>query len=318
MNKEPLLSICIPTYNRSIYLKKTLESIVVQKRFFETNEIEIIISDNCSNDNTEEVANEFVEHYGEKIRYFRNEVNVFDANMELCLSRGKGMFLKLNNDTLKHLPNTLDIMVETIKANVDTKKILFFFNKMIVTKETKNDFFVKKDLNEFICTISYYCTWIGAFGIWKKDFVSLNNFSRYAKLLLTQTDVLFRTIGSNREVYINNSLLFETLDLAKKGGYDVITVFLDNYTKILKEFLDKGDITYNTYNLETKKLLVNYLPLTLARLKIHPDKYYFEAKNKFSRLLNFYRDRPLIFAEFILKYNFWKVKLLAKKIIGKE
>ena len=53
---KPLLSICIPTYNRSGYLEQCLESIVHQERF---DEIEVIISDNCSTDDTEAVCKKY-------------------------------------------------------------------------------------------------------------------------------------------------------------------------------------------------------------------------------------------------------------------
>ena len=48
---QPLLSICIPTYNRSEQLRRALESLVGQEGF---SEVEVVISDNCSTDGTEE------------------------------------------------------------------------------------------------------------------------------------------------------------------------------------------------------------------------------------------------------------------------
>ncbi|MCX8512062.1 MAG: glycosyltransferase, partial [Chthoniobacteraceae bacterium] len=53
MNSEKTkywLSICIPTFNRSQYLRLTLESITNQELFQNSDEIEIVISDNCSSD----------------------------------------------------------------------------------------------------------------------------------------------------------------------------------------------------------------------------------------------------------------------------
>ena len=58
-----ILSICIPTYNRAALLKKTLDSIVNQKRFIDTDDVEIIISDNCSQDNTEKLSMLYVHRY---------------------------------------------------------------------------------------------------------------------------------------------------------------------------------------------------------------------------------------------------------------
>ena len=48
------LSFCIPTYNRANYLRETLDSIINQSN----DSIEIVISDNASTDNTEDVVRE--------------------------------------------------------------------------------------------------------------------------------------------------------------------------------------------------------------------------------------------------------------------
>ncbi len=54
MTHSPLITIAIPTYNRANgYFKQTLESVLCQTYEY----IEIIVSDNCSTDNTEELVN---------------------------------------------------------------------------------------------------------------------------------------------------------------------------------------------------------------------------------------------------------------------
>ncbi len=73
-----LLSICIPTYNRKCSLEKTLNSIAGDASELNIN---IIISDNDSQDGTEEVVSEFVAKF-ENIRYSRNSSNIgIDRNM---------------------------------------------------------------------------------------------------------------------------------------------------------------------------------------------------------------------------------------------
>lgn len=74
MQSKPLLSICIPTYNREKYLKECLESIVNQK-WFNISDIEIVISDNASTDNTKELVHEYQKKYS-NIKYHRNEENI--------------------------------------------------------------------------------------------------------------------------------------------------------------------------------------------------------------------------------------------------
>lgn len=68
----PLLSICVPTYNRAHLLEQMLRSLVPQVKAFSP-EVELIVSDNCSPDNTREVV-EQASKWG-PIRYHRNAQN---------------------------------------------------------------------------------------------------------------------------------------------------------------------------------------------------------------------------------------------------
>ena len=124
----PLLSICIPTYNRAEILDKSLESITKQDIFQKTDEVEIIVSDNCSQDNTHNIVHKYIEKFGNKIKYFRNQENIGDKNFPLAISRGNGDFLKLCNDTLLFVPNALQDMLDVIKKNLKEKPVLFFEN----------------------------------------------------------------------------------------------------------------------------------------------------------------------------------------------
>jgi glycosyltransferase involved in cell wall biosynthesis len=69
---KPLLSICIPTYNRAYLLESALFALAPQIRMFE-NIVELIVSDNCSTDNTEQVIKKIQELV--PIRYYRNAQN---------------------------------------------------------------------------------------------------------------------------------------------------------------------------------------------------------------------------------------------------
>jgi glycosyltransferase involved in cell wall biosynthesis len=75
--QQPIVSITIPTYNRSHLLKKTLVQLF--KEIDDHNlhgEVEIVISDNCSTDNTTEIVNEYITKSKYRIVYNRNEQNL--------------------------------------------------------------------------------------------------------------------------------------------------------------------------------------------------------------------------------------------------
>jgi len=95
-NKYPLVSIGIPTYNRADgFLRETLTSALNQTY----PNIEIIVSDNCSTDNTEVYVESFDDP---RIRYFRHAKNIGASNnFNYCLEQARGdYFLLLHDDDL--------------------------------------------------------------------------------------------------------------------------------------------------------------------------------------------------------------------------
>ena len=98
MSSDPLVTIAIPTYNRAEgYLRQSLESALAQTH----QDLEVILSDNCSTDNTERLAAEYCR--GDKrITYFRQRQNLGpNANFNFCLAKARGRhFLLLPDDDL--------------------------------------------------------------------------------------------------------------------------------------------------------------------------------------------------------------------------
>lgn len=284
------LSICIPTYNRAEYLDRTINTIVSQTVFSQTREVEIIISDNCSTDNTTEIANKYIFQYGDKIKYYRNETNIAEANVESVLKLGNGIFLKLNNDTLNHLDNSLIHILCFVKQNINKKPELFFSNGLI----KKNKKYNHKKIDSFINTTSFYSTWIACFGIWKEDIVKIENFNLIIKEKLI-TMVLFELIIKKQSILIENSKIFETDPPANKGGYNFYEVFVGNYINILKLYNKKNYISYKVLFLEKIKLMLKFIiPWTL----IFQDKNHgisFTTINGAKITWNQYKFHPILY-----------------------
>jgi glycosyltransferase involved in cell wall biosynthesis len=88
MDKNPLVSIIIPNRNHSAYLKQAIESALAQTY---TN-IEIIISDNCSTDNSLEIA---MGYLNRGVIINRNPVNVFGDNYKVLASLASGKYFMI-------------------------------------------------------------------------------------------------------------------------------------------------------------------------------------------------------------------------------
>jgi glycosyltransferase involved in cell wall biosynthesis len=91
------LSIAIPTFNRAEFLRQNL--IELQRQILLLDQpVEVVISDNASTDNSENIVQEFL---NEKIsfRYLRNSTNLgMDINVDLAIRACRGEYVLLLGD----------------------------------------------------------------------------------------------------------------------------------------------------------------------------------------------------------------------------
>jgi glycosyltransferase involved in cell wall biosynthesis len=114
-----LLSICIPTYNRSGSLDALLAQLALVKKQFGA-EVEICVSDNHSSDDTPRVVDRWAEQIG--ILRNRNPVNIgFSGNVDVVVQMAKGKWLCLvGDDDLLVLDNLGPILAMLREASADT------------------------------------------------------------------------------------------------------------------------------------------------------------------------------------------------------
>ena len=90
----PLVSICVPTRNRAPSLAESLQSILGQTY----SPLEILISDNASEDGTEALCRELASH-DPRVRYVRHPRNIgLHGNHNFCLDEAQGEFVCLFHD----------------------------------------------------------------------------------------------------------------------------------------------------------------------------------------------------------------------------
>lgn len=87
VKNPPLVTVAMVTYNSSRYVRMAIESVLASSY---TN-FELIISDDCSTDNTWEIINEYKDA---RIRAYRHEVNIGEyPNRNFCLSKSIGKYI---------------------------------------------------------------------------------------------------------------------------------------------------------------------------------------------------------------------------------
>ena len=227
---SPLLSLCIPTFNRAWYLERALDCLCSQRIFQESTAVEICISDNASSDATPAVVARYQARYGRKVQFRRNAQNVCDKNFELALALASGTYLNLCNDTAWFKPGMLEAMLGHISRWQAEKPVLFFKESGRRHGTTELD-----GLDAFVDAVSYTMCNSNSFGIWKEDFESLADFSRFSARRFAHTDALLRLIAQKQRAVLIRDDFFTAVWPPSKGGYNFAELFGDNYISLLRE-----------------------------------------------------------------------------------
>lgn len=232
MSKDVIISFCISTYNRAEILDDTIKSIVSDTAFDDT--VEIVIGDNGSTDSTLEVCERYAQLY-RNLRYYRNEKNIAIYNFSKVLSCGNGLYLKFINDTQTFTPGTLATLKDKIINHKDDENNLIFINSGGCVKNNQN--ILCNDPSHLLDAITFYSTWSGNFGVYKRIFDLLEDKDRFTHLLIPQTDWLFRIVRDYPTRVISGKF-FKTEVTSKKGSYSFFKTFSKDYLYLVGIHVD--------------------------------------------------------------------------------
>ncbi|MCJ7689735.1 MAG: glycosyltransferase, partial [Clostridiaceae bacterium] len=169
-NNKPILSICIPTFNRAGRLNKCLSSIFSQ--IGNDMEYEIIVSDNCSDDNTVGVVSSYSSQFN-NISYFKNEVNMgADVNFLLAAKKANGKYIFLHGDDDYFKNGSLSMILSLIKSNLDCGLVF------LDVRQKNNTANLINGLDDFIKYISIYSTFVSSIIMRREDFYKIDNLEK--------------------------------------------------------------------------------------------------------------------------------------------
>lgn len=114
LNKQPKVSIIMGIYNCESTLKESIDSIIAQTY---TN-WELIMCDDCSNDNTFNVAKEYAEKYPDKIKLIKNEKNLtLGPTLNRCIELVEGKYIARQDGDDVSTPDRLQKQIEFLEKN---------------------------------------------------------------------------------------------------------------------------------------------------------------------------------------------------------
>ncbi|GGG53138.1 glycosyltransferase family 2 protein [Bizionia arctica] len=109
----PLVSICIPTYNGAKFIAEAMQSAIDQDYL----NIEIIVSDDASKDDTLKIIEGFKSQTSIPIKVYPHHPNGIGANWNHSIKKASGEYIKFlfQDDVL--MPNCISSMIEVMENN---------------------------------------------------------------------------------------------------------------------------------------------------------------------------------------------------------
>lgn len=268
MNNNILISICIPTYNRSAQFRRMLMSLMPQLTF----ETELVIRDDSSNDETKKVFDELIEKFkpSAKLNYFKGEKIGLDAANLFLVENVSGKYIWWFSDDDEFMPGAVFRVLELVKKYQEITFIFVNFcfgeNRNLAINR-KDGFF--KDRNEVLESLGTNIGLLSTLFFRREDAISslplakkhIKGFS-FAGLI----PVFYILSGDGKFYFLRGPYVFNHPNTVeeiknittrageiKNDGFDVYGV---DFYNIMMEFKDK----FNRYSIK-KILAVNFASL---------------------------------------------------------
>lgn len=137
--KNPLVSVIVLTYNSGLFVEETLESIKNQSY----SNIELIISDDGSNDNTIRVCTKWLDE--NKYRFIHSNILISTKNTGIPANYNRG-FKASKGDWIKYISGDDTLIEDCIEQNIrfiqDNRhiKVLYSYNRVYLNTFTEKNF----------------------------------------------------------------------------------------------------------------------------------------------------------------------------------
>lgn len=131
-DRLPLVSIIIPVYNGSNYMKEAIDSAINQ----DYPNVEILVINDGSTDNgkTEKIA----KSYGDKIRYFKKENGGVSTALNYGISKMKGQFFSWLSHDDRYYENKISTQMNyLINNNLLNKKVITYTNYDVINESSR-------------------------------------------------------------------------------------------------------------------------------------------------------------------------------------
>ena len=279
--QRPLLTVSIPTWNRATYLRLNLEQLACQLEK-KSQDIEILISDNCSTDATPKVVAEFL-HKGLPIRSIRNSENIgSDRNIAQCFNEAAGRYVLILADDDLLVDDALSLILDLLKKkSYGVLSLGAYGYENDFRKEYPGGAFRLldfTDVGDFIVELGVFSTLISA-NVISRELLEGVDAQQFCGSNLVQTHLVYRAALKAQR----NGCIKQWLVACKRnnsGGYAFSQVFVDRLGDILDECLALGLQQKVVLKLE-QRLLIGYYPFYIWRQRLGSGEDLTVARKRF-------------------------------------
>lgn len=309
------LTIAIPTYNGELTISDSLLSILKSLDLCVHDEVEVIICDNASTDNTFNIVNEIIINNKKyDIKYYANSTNKgADCNFDLAVKRAKGKYVWLFSDSER---------IVNEKSIIDIVKLLKkrYYDFLMLNYENPLDLRNIPNLydngNDFFLNTKFKSNLITSCIVNREEWMSYK-LERYYGSCWIQIAYQVHALSPKRKccVMFIKDIFFRQMEVDHKWGQNGSFLFIGiNLIKICSEMVDLGYDRLTT--IECCKEIKNSYPrnICLARingLKINKIEYdeirclYERVGSPLNLIDKFFFKCPTIFCHFC--YRLYKV-----------
>jgi glycosyltransferase involved in cell wall biosynthesis len=256
----PFLSVCIMTYNRVGTLREALESILPQVA--DNPEIEVMVSDNASTDETRQVVAAYCENHP-RLRYSRNETNVgFDGNVVACIVNAAGDYVAYFSDDDIAPPGMIAGLLQGLKQSLPMAAYInhtpfFHDNPREVARATH------PHLQRVFTNPTEYFLYTGL------GFISALTLKRSEALKHTShavmgrgtahVDIASRVVLTTSGPYLFDGTITVLARYDEKSGYDPLRFGAMNTTQVHIDLFNEGLLTQSSLDWHNRKTIRLFL-----------------------------------------------------------
>ncbi|MFA6087887.1 glycosyltransferase family 2 protein [Mucilaginibacter sp.] len=293
--EQPLLTIAIPTYNRARLLDTCLNSILSQVNTEISNDIEVIVSDNDSPDNTTNIVEKYI-NTGHKITYTKRPENIgADRNIAACFLKASGKYVWLFSDDDLLLPGYLKFIFDLLNNNDFGNLYLngLWYNEVYENNTeapVKINFEKFDDPLLFIEKVNFWLTFITGNIINKSLFTEQIDVSAFYESNLGHLSWILPSVFKGKQ----NAIISDKVIACKEnntGGYNLLKVFGQNFNNVMDMLITRRLIDKKVKRIINQHLLNSFFPMF-----IYKPNGKFETENSFKIMIPIYWSY----------YTFWR------------